>query len=170
MDKKLSPIISQMKTRFNGSLVEFRDEVTVIIQPDRIVDACLFLREEAGFEMLLDATAVDYCPEKKPRFHLVYHLFSLKQNIIISVRVPINENEPEIHTIEGVYPNANWYEREIWDLMGIQFKEHSDLRRIVLPSDWEGHPLRKDYPLGYEEVQYTFNYDDVNSHKRYPKE
>jgi len=68
-------------------------------------------------------------------------------------------------TLEGIYPNANWKEREIWDMFGIRFEGHSDLRRIILPADWEGHPLRKDYPLGYEEPQFTFNFDEIRLHK-----
>jgi NADH-quinone oxidoreductase subunit C len=162
--------ITSLETRFGGTVSEFKGELTITIKADRIVDATRFLKDEAGFEMLLDITAVDYCPRVDDRFHLVYHYYSIKKNRIIILRVPLDGNEPEIHTIEGVYPNANWYEREIWDLMGIHFDGHSDLRRIVLPADWEGHPLRKDYPLGYEEVQYTFNFDDVNKNKSYPKD
>jgi NADH-quinone oxidoreductase subunit C len=75
-----------------------------------------------------------------------------------------------VKTIEKVYAGANWYEREVWDLFGIQFEGHSDLRRIVMPQDWEGHPLRKDYPVGYEEVQFTFNVDEVQLRKPRGKE
>ena len=169
MIKKPQPTISQLEARFGGTASECRDEVTFTLQADHIVDASRYLKDEAGFEMLLDITAVDYCPNLEPRFHLIYHFYSLKKNIILILRAPLNGNEPEIQTIEAVYPNANWYERELWDLMGIRFNGHSDLRRIVLPADWEGHPLRKDYPLGYEEVQYTFNFDDINKNKSYPK-
>jgi NADH-quinone oxidoreductase subunit C len=169
MNKKLQPIISQLVARFGGTASEYQNETTITIHPDRIVDASRYLKDEAGFEMLLDITAVDYCPNLESRFHLVYHFYSLKKNSILVLRVSLNGSEPEIQTIEGVYPNANWYEREVWDLMGIHFNGHSDLRRIVLPADWVGHPLRKDYPLGYEEVQYTFNIDDVDKTKSYPK-
>ncbi len=170
MNKIPSSIISRLNDRFNVSSSEFRGETTLVIQPRQIVEVCLYLRDEVGFDMLLDATSVDYCPAVEPRFHLVYHFYSTKKNIIITIRVPLHGNDPEVHTLEGVYPNANWYEREIWDLMGIRFEGHSDLRRIVLPFDWEGHPLRKDYPLGYEEVQYTFNYDDISKRKQSPKD
>ncbi len=170
MSRIKASLISKMTDHFGASQVDFRGETTFMIESGQIVDACRYLRDEADFNMLLDATAVDYCPAITPRFHLVYHFYSMKHNSIVVLRVPLNGNEPSIHTLEGIYPNANWYEREIWDLMGIHFEGHSDLRRIVLPFDWEGYPLRKDYPLGYEEVQYTFNYDDINERKRYPKD
>jgi NADH-quinone oxidoreductase subunit C len=170
MNKKLQSTITSLESRYKGTVSEFRDEATVTIKADRIVDASRYLRDEAGFEMLLDITAVDYCPRVEDRFHLVYHFYAMKKNQIIVLRVPVNGNTPEIQTIESVYPNANWYEREIWDLMGIRFLGHSDLRRIQLPVDWEGHPLRKDYPLGYEEVQYSFNFDDIAKNKSHPKD
>lgn len=170
MNKILKPIISKIEKRFGGHPTEFRNEISVIIKPEHIMDVSRYLLEEADFNMLLDVTAVDYWPETNPRFHVVYHFYSMENNIIIALRVPLNGSAPEINSIEKIYPNANWYEREIWDLMGVSFKNHSDLRRIVMPSDWEGHPLRKDYPLGYEEVQYTFNFDDINQYKRYPKD
>jgi NADH-quinone oxidoreductase subunit C len=88
----------------------------------------------------------------------------------ITLLVPLYGNAPRLETLETVFPNANWYEREIWDMFGIKFENHSDLRRILMPYDWEGHPLRKDYPLGYEEVQFTFNAAEVMLRKPQPKE
>ena len=82
----------------------------------------------------------------------------------------INGSEPVVDSVTGIYPGANWYEREAWDMFGIHFKGHPDLRRLLMPYDWEGHPLRKDYPLGYEEVQFTFNYDEIAKRKPSPKE
>jgi len=90
--------------------------------------------------------------------------------LLITLRVPLNGNSPHIETLEKVYPNANWHERELWDMFGIVFDGHSDMRRILMPHDWEGHPLRKDYPLGYEEVQFTFNVEDIKMRKPHPKE
>lgn len=170
INKTLQTTIIALKTRFGGIPSEFRDEQTVMIEPNQIIAAARYLKDEAGFDMLLDITSVDYCPRVEGRFHLVYHFYSMKKNQILILRVPLNGNEPEVQTIEGIYPNANWYERETWDLMGVHFSGHSDLRRIQLPADWEGHPLRKDYPLGYEEVQYSFNYDDIAKTKSHPKD
>ena len=89
---------------------------------------------------------------------------------LISLRVPLEGVNPHLQTVETVFPNANWFERELWDMFGIYFDGHSDMRRIIMPYDWEGHPLRKDYPLGYEEVQFTFNFDEVMTRKPRPKE
>jgi NADH-quinone oxidoreductase subunit C len=83
--------------------------------------------------------------------------------------MPLQGNAPSVRTVETIYPGANWYEREVYDLFGVKFEGHSDLRRIVLPYEWEGHPLRKDYPLGYEEVQFTFNADEIRVRKPQPK-
>jgi NADH-quinone oxidoreductase subunit C len=84
--------------------------------------------------------------------------------------VPLNSDAAELPTVEGVYPNANWHEREVFDMFGVTFKGHSDLRRILMPEDWEGHPLRKDFPLGYEEIQFSFNFDEIDKRKPYAKE
>jgi len=170
MNKKLQNTITALQTRFGGILSEFRGEHTITIQSDQIVPAARFLKDETGYEMLLDITAVDYCPKVASRFHLVYHFYSMKKNQILILRVPLDDTDPEIRTLEGIYPNANWYEREIWDLMGIRFTGHSDLRRILLPADWEGHPLRKDHPLGYEEVQFSFNFDEIAKTKSRPRD
>jgi len=94
----------------------------------------------------------------------------MSKNIILCLRVPVDGTNPHLPTIETVWAGANWYEREVFDMFGILYDGHSDMRRIVMPADWQGHPLRKDYPLGYEEVQFTFNYEDVQRRKPHPKE
>ena len=170
MNENLQPIVATLKERFSAKTIEFRDEVSLILQPEQIVDACQALRDEFSFEVLTDETAVDYWPAQTPRFHVVYRLRSLQNNLILGLRVPLNGNAPTLPTIEGVYANANWFERELWDMFGIHIEGHSDLRRIIMPSDWEGHPLRKDYPLGYEEVQFSFNFDEIDLRKPYAKE
>ncbi len=159
-----------MADRFKIEASEFRGETSLTVMPDQIVEVCRSLRDDFNFDMLSAQTAVDYWPEQEPRFHLIYQLHSLPENVRVRLRVPLNGNVPSLPTIEGVYPNANWHEREIFDMFGITFEGHSDLRRILMPYDWEGHPLRKDYPLGYEEVQFTFNYDEIDRRKPYAHE
>lgn len=170
MDEHLQSAAQAIQERFGANISEYRGDVSLLVSPDQIVEVCRALRDEFNFEMLSGETAVDYWPELEPRFHLVYLLYSLVNNVRIGVRVPLNGNAPSLPTLESVYPNANWHEREIWDMFGIRFEGHSDLRRILMPYEWEGHPLRKDYPLGYEEVQFTFNYDEIDARKPYAKE
>lgn len=169
MEAPVQAAVQALQERFGGQVKTFRDEVTVLLAPEHIVEACRLLRDTFGFDFLADETAVDYWPQETPRFHVVYQLYSYAHNVSLRLRVPLNGNAPSLPTIEGVYPNANWYEREIWDMFGIRFEGHSDLRRILMPYEWEGHPLRKDYPLGYEEPQFTFNFDEIMRKKPHPK-
>ncbi len=161
--------ISALKSQFNGEQLEFRGELTLLIQREQLPAVASRVRE-MGFERLSDITAVDYFPQENPRFHVVYLFTSLAHRATLCVRVPVPGVRPSIATIEGVYPNANWRERELFDMFGIDIEGHSDLRRILMPHDWEGHPLRKDYPLGYEEPQFTFNFDEIDVRKPYAKE
>jgi NADH-quinone oxidoreductase subunit C len=170
MDEKLQSLVDQLKERFSAPVYTYADEASLIVKPEQVVEACRVLRDEHNFEMLVAETAVDYWPELQPRFHVVLRLRSLKHNLILGLRVPLDGNFPTMPTLEGVYPNANWFERELWDLFGIRFLGHSDLRRIVMPHDWEGHPLRKDFPVGYEEPQFSFNFDEIDLRKPYAKE
>ncbi|MEJ5312895.1 MULTISPECIES: NADH-quinone oxidoreductase subunit C [Anaerolinea] len=170
MDEKMRTVVEGLQSRFNLDVQEFRGEVTLIVPPEHIVSVAQSLRDDYGFEQLVDVTAVDYFPQLEPRFHVVYHIRSLAQTLIICLRVPLNGNYPSVSTVEKVYPGANWYEREVYDMFGITFEGHSDLRRILMPYDWQGHPLRKDYPLGYEEVQFSFNIDEVLKRKLRPQE
>jgi NADH-quinone oxidoreductase subunit C len=169
MSEKLEATVTAIQERFGAQVRVFRGETTLILQPERLVAAAQALRDEFKFDMLIDITAVDYWPEQTPRFHTVYQLTSLEDNQFLQLRVPLNGNQPQVPTLEKVYPNANWYEREVWDMFGIRFEGHSDLRRILMPYDWEGHPLRKDYPLGYEEVQFSFNRKEIDQRKPYAK-
>lgn len=150
---------------------EFRGQTSVTLDREAIVNACQMLRDdpELDFNFLAALTAVDYWPSE-PRFKIVYQLYSLANKEFIGLRAQLTNESPEISTIESIYPNANWHEREVFDMFGVTFKDHSDQRRIIMPYDWEGHPLRKDYPLGYEEVQFTFNFDEIDKRKPYAKE
>ncbi|HZU86878.1 MAG TPA: NADH-quinone oxidoreductase subunit C [Anaerolineaceae bacterium] len=163
----MQTVIQAMQAHYQAEKQEFRGEVTLILESENIVSALMSLRDEFRFEMLIDITAVDYFPTDKPRFHLVYHLYSVANNLIICLRVLVDAMTPTVPTAEKVYPNANWFEREVYDMFGILFEGHSDMRRIIMPNDWQGHPLRKDYPLGYEEVQFSFNAEKIDQHKSY---
>jgi len=122
-------------------------DATALVDAARIVDVLRFLRDTPGldFDMLVDVTAVDYLGQL-PRFELVYHLLSLKHNHRVRIKARVGEPSPEIDTTVPVWPAANWMEREVWDMYGIRFRGHPDPRRILLYEEFEGHPLRKDYP------------------------
>jgi NADH-quinone oxidoreductase subunit C len=132
------------------SVSSFRDQVTVRLHKEHYVEACRLLRDTPGleFDFLTDLTAVDY-PARPNRFDVVSHLYSMTQNHMLRVKVGVADGEP-CPTLTGVWKAANWEEREVYDMFGVVFEGHPDLRRILLPEDWEGFPLRKDYPLaGY---------------------
>jgi NADH-quinone oxidoreductase subunit C len=126
----------------------FRDQVSIRVFKDRIVEACMFLRDTPGleFDFMTDLTAVDY-PTRPKRFDVVIHLYSMTQNHRLRVKAAVGENET-IPSVWPVWKTANWQEREAFDMFGVVFEGHPDLRRILLPEDWEGFPMRKDYPLG----------------------
>lgn len=170
MDKKLEPIVKTMQEKFSAAHEEFRGEVHVFVNPEQIVDALTVLRDEYKFELLSALTAVDYYPQTSPRFHVVYQLTSLANNVSVQVRVPVNGDSPKVPTAVRVYATANWRERELLDMFGIEFEGHPDPRRILMPEETEGHPLRKDFPLGYEEPQFTFNFEEIDLRKPYAKE
>lgn len=169
MKKELRTAANDLKKRFEGQVSESANRVSVTLASKHILEVCQALKKEHKFEMLVSQTAVDYWPQTEPRFHLVYQFYSLSQKIRLEVRAWLDGNEPSLDSVQGIYPNANWFERELWDLFGIKFEGHPDMRRLIMPHDWQGHPLRKDYPLGYEEVQFTFNFDDIDLRKPRPK-
>ncbi len=126
-------------------------ETTVIVPSGSIVEACEFLRSAHGFDMLADLCGVDRGPEEEPRFEVNYHLFSTVHHRRLRLKVVLSGDDPIVETVTPVWRTADWHERETFDLLGIVFEGHPDLRRILLPSDFDGHALRKDYPLrGYE--------------------
>jgi len=125
-----------------------RGELTLTIAPDSIRAACAAV-QAAGYNFFEDLTAVDWFPSS-PRFQLSYHILSHGYKERIRLRVPVEEGEPAVESITPVWPGANYYEREVFDLFGIRFEGHPNLRRIMMPDDWKGYPLRKDYPVeGY---------------------
>ena len=127
-----------------------RGERTLFIAPPQIVDVCRYLKNAQGFVRLSAVTAVDWYPAD-PRFEVVYLLHSLEKNARLRLKCWVSEAGAEIDSVTPVWRAANWYEREVFDMFGIRFRNHPDLRRILMPTDWEGHPLRKDYPVhGYK--------------------
>jgi NADH-quinone oxidoreductase subunit C len=122
-----------------------RGELTLEIDPARIASVCGFLKHDRNFVRLSTVTAVDRYPAE-PRFEVVYHLQSIERNERVRLKCRLGGGQPEIDSVTSVWRSADWYEREVFDLFGIRFAGHPDLRRILLPDDWEGYPLRKDYP------------------------
>lgn len=134
-------------------IVEALGEVTAIVSGQHIVDVCTTLKtgEETRFDFLSDICGADRGEEEEPRFEVNYHLFSTTRHHRLRLKVLLNDDNAHVPTVTGVWRTANWHERETYDLMGVVFDGHPDLRRILLPDDWQGHALRKDFPLrGYE--------------------
>lgn len=152
--KGLEPkeIAEKIKEKFPDQVVdvtEFRDQVSVIVKRDQIVPICKYLHDDPHLSLdhLQDLTAVDYLKKKEVRFEVIYNLYSIKYRHKIRIRAQVPENDTKISSVVPIWAGANWYERECFDMFGIVFAGHPDLRRILMPEDWEGHPLRKDYPL-----------------------
>ncbi len=122
-----------------------RGELTLEIAPASIVEVCRYLKQQQGFLRLSTVTAVDRLPAE-PRFEIVYHLHCLERNERLRLKCRLGEPF-EIESVAGVWRGADWYEREVYDMFGVAFRNHPDPRRILMPEDWEGHPLRKDYPV-----------------------
>ncbi len=144
------PILVTLRERFGDDVLSvhaWRGDPTAEIAPARLVEICRFLRDDAAmaFDFLVDVTAVDYLGAT-PRFEVVYHLKSLTRGHRLRLKARVSEDDPCIDSLVGVWRGADWLERETWDLYGIRFAGHPDLRRIYLYEEFEGHPLRKDYP------------------------
>ena len=140
-------LIDRIKEKFPSDVLDaglFRGEVTLVVRKDSIVEVIRHLRDELAFDILKDLCGVDRFPDR-PRFEVVYHLYSSKHKEVLRVKASLDEGE-KISTIESIWKGANWYEREAFDLFGIVFEHHSDLRRILLWDEFDGYPLRKDFP------------------------
>ncbi len=170
MNKHQTRAVEKIQKDFRASVEEARGEVALLLPPEAFIPAVKLLRDQYGYDLLILETAVDYWPQLEPRFHLVCSIWSVADQDMLTLRVPLNGNSPSIPSLTSIHPAAGWYEREVWDMFGITFEGHPDLRRLIMPFDWEGHPLRKDYPLGYEEPQFTFNFDKISAGKPHPKE
>ena len=127
---------------------EFRDELTFIVAKKQIVRICEFLRddEELAFDSIRDVCGADYYKPEE-RFEVIYNIYSMKNNFRLRLKVRVEESDLHVPTVTGVYPGANWHERETYDMFGIIFDGHPDLRRMYMPEEFEHHPLRKDFPL-----------------------
>jgi len=128
-----------------------RDEMTIYVDRANIREACALLKDDPDctFNFLSDITCVDWYPAE-PRFEVVYHLLSIPKKERVRLKVRLNSSSPAVESLTSVWPGANYFEREVFDLFGVRFTGHPYLRRILMPEDWEGHPLRKDYPVeGY---------------------
>ncbi len=139
-------------------VIEAFGEVTLVVPREQIVAVCQFFKTAPNFEFnfLSDLCGVDRGVEEEPRFEVNYHLFSTKYYHRLRLKVLLNEDDPDVQTVTGVWKTANWHERETFDLFGVIFDGHPDLRRILLPDEWQGYALRKDFPLrGYEPYSLT---------------
>ena len=167
MDDQLNKIVARLGAESPGLVSDSAfafGELTLTVDPARVTETLQFLRDDsaAAFVSIIDISAVDY-PEREKRFDVVYHLLSPKLNRRIRVKVTTGQDTP-IASATAVYPGADWYEREIYDLFGVLFDGHPDLRRILTDYGFEGHPLRKDFPMtGFVEVRY----DDGEKRVRY---
>jgi NADH-quinone oxidoreductase subunit C len=147
-----SPKLTYIQERLGARVLAARqaqgDDV-VLLDPAGLRESFRILKEDSrlAFNFLSDITAVDYWNKKEPRFELVYQLVSLQQKTKLRVRVPVTESDAVVESLTPLWPGANFLEREVWDLFGIRFSDHPDLRRILLYDEFQGHPLRKDYPV-----------------------
>lgn len=145
-------IIDKIKAKFGAGVTDFhnfRDDQTVTIKKECLFEVARFLRDDPAlsFDVLMDLTAVDYFKRKPVRFEMVYHFYSLKYNHRVRVKTPVGEDDCIVDSLVPLWKTSNWYEREVWDLYGIRFQGHPDLRRILMYEEFKGHPLRKDYPI-----------------------
>ena len=155
---ELASYLSEVRGALIASSEMRYDELTLTAKPETVIALLTFLRDDVqcGFVNLVDICGVDY-PKREDRFDVVYHLLSPRQNLRIRVKVATNEDKP-VPSACSVFPGADWFEREAWDMYGIMFTDHPDLRRILTDYGFEGHPLRKDFPTtGFVEVRYDDN-------------
>jgi NADH-quinone oxidoreductase subunit C len=151
-------IAERIREKFPEEVIgttEFGGQVSVFLKKDFIADICRFLHDSADLAMdyLVDLTAVDWLGRKAPRFEVVYHLYSMEHRHLIRLKAQVSGEDPAIDSVVSIWKGANWHERECYDMFGITFRGHPDPRRILLPEDWEGHPLRKDYPVKGPEAE-----------------
>lgn len=183
----LNPV-DEIKSTFGDAVLytkTFADETTLVVEPSALKDVMLHLRNTPGliYNFLSDISTVDYYPndygvgydgDEKPfrpeRFGVSYHLYSMLYNRRLRVKVFLMEEDPVVPTMTSVWPGANWLEREASDMMGLTFEGHPDPRRLLMPEDWDGHPHRRDYPLGKETIAFSFNVEEIRKHKPFAED
>jgi NADH-quinone oxidoreductase subunit C len=141
-------LVKRYKSRFSSGIVEAwldRKQAILVVAAEQLLEIARYSRDEERFDLLADLTAVDW-PKREKRFDLVLNLYSFPKNERLRIKAQLGENEP-VTTVEGVWPAANWLEREVYDMFGIVFEGHSNLKRLLLPEEWQGYPLRKDYDI-----------------------
>lgn len=165
-------IAEKIKEKFPDEVLElkeFRGQVSVTLKKARIVDICRFLHDDPDLflDYLVDLCGVDYQGKKENRFEVVYHLYSIKHRHAVRLKAEVAAERPSIDSVITVWRGVDWHEREAFDMFGIVFNGHPDLRRILMPEDWEGHPLRKDYPVKGPEKEWSGYQDVLDRAKRF---
>lgn len=144
----MKEVLDKLTEKFGGAVVEtssFRGDESCVVKRESLIGVCKYLRDELGFDMMTDLCGADY-PGRKERFEVVYHLYSVDTAKRLRVKVRISENDAVVPTVSNIWKAANWFEREAYDLFGINFEGHPNLKRILCHHEFEGHALRKDYP------------------------
>jgi NADH-quinone oxidoreductase subunit C len=165
------PVAERLNGRFTEAVLETSEahgEVTLVVNREQIVDICQWLKHDPDcrYNLLMDMAGVDYLG-REPRFEVVYHLYSLHYNSRLRLKVRVAESDALVPSVTSVWSTANWHEREAFDMLGIRFAEHPDLRRIYMPDDYPGYPLRKDFPMLGPEVEVAPR-DDVRTLQQPP--
>lgn len=165
-------IAEKLRERFPEEVLdikEFRGQISVTMNKDKILNIFRYLHDDPDlfFDYLVDVCGADYLGKKEKRFEVVYHLYSIKHRHALRVKAEVTADKPSIDSVVGIWAGANWHEREAYDMYGIVFNGHPDLRRILLPEDWEGYPLRKDYPVKGPEKEWPGFLDVLDKAKKY---
>ena len=167
----IQPVLTGLRDSFPEAIKEVgghRGEVTVELDRGSLVEVATWLRDHpsARFRLLSDLSGTDY-PERPDRLSVDYHLYSVDHNLRLRLKVRVGVDDPHVPSVTGVWGTANWHEREVYDFFGVRFDGHPNLVRILMPEDWEGHPQRKDYPLGGVDVQYRGAHVPSPDRRRY---
>jgi NADH-quinone oxidoreductase subunit C len=167
-----SALEDKLKKEYSDKILEssrFRGDLNIVIKPEDLVEICRFLKTDSDIRLnfLSCITAADYLGSRDKRFEVIYILFSIPFHHRLIIKIRINENE-EIPTLTSLWNTANWQEREVYDMFGLKFAGHPNLKRILMDDDWIGHPQRKDFPLTYEVPHFSYNKDEIDPRPKAP--